>query len=121
MRINEATSVQPVVVASIYDMSAGRFGATLAAVLGLIGIVISGRALARSRGRGRANSDGPGGAAVAIALGSIGIVVGGLIVATADDEVGSGNGLGGAFVAIVLGLIAIVLGGLARSAGRRAA
>ena len=91
MRINEATSVQPVVAAGIFDMSAGRFGATASAVLGLVGIVISGRAFARSTGRTRS-----------------------------DTDVGPTDGLGGAIVAIVLGLIAIVLGGLARARSCRA-
>lgn len=126
MRINEATSVQQVVVASIFDMSAGRFGAISAALVGLIGIVVSGRALARSTGRTRSDTDvdatdGRGGAIVAMVLGLLGVVVGGLIVATSDGGVGTGNGLGGAVVAMVLGLIAVVLGGLARARRREVA
>jgi hypothetical protein len=39
-------SVQP--AASVYAMSSGRLGASVAAVLGLIGLVIGGLALARS-------------------------------------------------------------------------
>jgi hypothetical protein len=120
MRINEATSVHPVLFAGIFDMSAGRFGAFSAGVLGLVGIVISGRALARSAGRTRSDTDVGAtdrlrGAIVAMMLGLIAIVVGGLIVATSDGGLGTGNGLGGAVVAMVLGLIAIVLGGLARA------
>jgi uncharacterized protein DUF6223 len=125
MRINEATSVQPI-IAGIFDVSAGRFGAIAAAVLGLIGIVIGGRALARSTGRTRSDIDigATGrrrGAIVAMVLGLIGIVLGGLIVAAADGGVGTGNGLGGAVVAMVLGLIAVVLGGVARARRRKVA
>ena len=120
MRIYEATSVQPVVFASSFDMSAGRFGSISAGVLGLVGIVISGRTLARSARRTRSDTDvgatdGLRGAIVAMVLGLIAIVVGGLIVATSDGGLGTGNGVGGAIVAMVLGLIAIVLGGLARA------
>jgi hypothetical protein len=54
-------------------------------------------------------------------LGLLGMVVSGLIVATSDGGVGTGNGLGGAVVAMVLGLIAVVLGGLARARRREVA
>jgi hypothetical protein len=128
MQTNEAISIQPV-VASIFDMSAGRFGAIVAAVIGLIGIVISGLALARSNGRTRSDTDidatdaidGLGGATVAMVLGLIALVLGGLIVSTSDGGLGTGNGLGGAIVATVLGLIAVVLGGLARARRREVA
>jgi hypothetical protein len=125
MQTNEAISIQPV-VASIFDMSAGRFGAIVAAVIGLIGIVISGLALARSNGRTRSDTDidatdGARGATVAMVLGLIGMVLGGLIVSTSDGGLGTGNGLGGAIVATVLGLIAVVLGGLARARRREVA
>ena len=51
-------------------------------------------------------------------LGLTGVALGGLVVATSDGGVGTGNGLGGAVVAIVLGLIGMVLGGLARARAR---
>lgn len=126
MRINEASPAQPLVVAGIFDMSAGRFGASAAAVLGMIGIVISARALARSTSRTRSDSDGAptgglGGATVALVMGLTGTMVGGVIVATSDGSLGTGNGLGGAVVAMVLGLIAMVLGGLARARSRATA
>ena len=123
MRTNEATSVLPI-VASIFDVSSGRLGAIVAAVIGLIGIVISGLALARSTGRTHSDTvttDGPGRALVAVVLGLIAMVLGGLIVATSDGGLGTGNGLGGAIVAIVLGVIAMVLGGLARARRREVA
>ena len=54
-------------------------------------------------------------------LALVGVVLGGLIVATADGGLGTGNGLGGAVVAMVLGTIGIILGGLARARARRLA
>ena len=47
MQINEATVVHPI-TANVLAMSSGRLGAVVAAVVGLTGIVIGGRALARS-------------------------------------------------------------------------
>ncbi|MCU1413781.1 MAG: hypothetical protein JWN80_1121 [Microbacteriaceae bacterium] len=106
-------------MAGIFDMSAGRIGAMTAAVLGLIGLVIGGRAL-RSTRPGRSDTDASAtdrrdGPVVAMVLGLISVVVGGLIVATSDGGLGTGNGLGGAIVAMVFGLIAAILGGLART------
>ena len=123
MHITESAQVQPV-TASVLAMSSGRLGAVVASVVGLIGIVIGGLALARSAGRAR-SAGGTGnrgaGGGVAMVLGLIGVVVGGLIVATADGGLGTGNGLGGAVVAMLLGTIGIVLGGLARARTRRLA
>lgn len=110
-------SVQQAAV-SAYTMTPGRLGSTLAALLGLIGVVIGGQALARSAGRIRT---GPGrkGAIVALVAGLIGMAVGGLVVATADGGLGTGNGLGGGIVALVVGLIGMVLGGLTLGRSRR--
>ncbi|MFI6263481.1 DUF6223 family protein [Micromonospora sp. NPDC051006] len=110
-------SVQPA-AADVFAMSAGRLGASVAAVVGLIGVVIGGLALARPATRiGTAN--GRGGALMALVAGLIGIVLGGLVVATSDSGIGTGNGRGGAYVALVVGLIGIVLGGLALARARR--
>lgn len=91
----------------------GRLLPTLAALAGLIGVVLGGRALARSRcaGNGRA------GAVAAAVLGLISVVVGGLHAVNSAGGFGTGNGLAGAIVAIVLGLAGLVLAGqaLARS------
>jgi len=111
-------SVQPAV--SVYTMSPGRIGAVVAAVVGLIGAVIGGLALARSAGR-IGTGTGRRGAIVALVLGPIGLVIGGLVVATADGGLGTGNGLGGGIVAMVVGLIAMALGGLALARSRRTA
>jgi hypothetical protein len=125
MQINDATLIQPVVAAT-YDLSAGRLGASAAAVIGLSGTVIGGLALARSTGRTRSGvgigaTGRHGRATVSLVLGLIAMVVGGLVAATADGGLGTGNGLGGAVVALVLGLIATVLGGLARVRSREVA
>ena len=66
----------------------------MAAVVGLIGAVIGGLALARSAGR-IGTGNGQRGAVVALVMGPIGLVMGGLVVATADGGLGTGNGLGG--------------------------
>ncbi|MFC4607275.1 DUF6223 family protein [Streptomyces maoxianensis] len=110
-------SVQPA-AASVYTMSAGRFGAIVAALLALTGVVIGGLALARSTGR---IGTGPGrrGAVVALVVGLIGMTLGGLVAATASGGLGTGNGLGGAVVALMVGLIGMALGGLALTRSRR--
>jgi hypothetical protein len=54
-------------------------------------------------------------------MGPIGLVIGGLVVATADGGLGTGNGLGGGVVAMVVGLIGMALGGLALVRSRRTA
>ncbi|MFC8300761.1 DUF6223 family protein [Micromonospora orduensis] len=101
--------------ASVTTMSAGRLGASAAAVLGLIGVVVGGLALARpAAGNARRRP------AVAVAAGLIGVVLGGVVVATSDSGIGTGNGRGGAYVALVVGLVSIVLGGLALARSRRA-
>ncbi|MFE9884627.1 DUF6223 family protein [Streptomyces scopuliridis] len=110
-------SAQPVAV-STYTMSAGRLGASSAAVLGLIGAVIGALALARPAGRFGTGS-GRLGAVVALAVGLTGMALGGLVAATSDGGLGTGNGLGGAYVAMVPGLIAMALGGLALARSRR--
>lgn len=110
-------SPQPA-AAGAYAMSAGRLGAITAALAGLIGVVIGGRALARS-GKRTGTGDGRGGAITALVAGLIGIALGGLVVATSDGGVGTGNGLGGAIVALVVGLVGTVLGGLALGRSRR--
>jgi Family of unknown function (DUF6223) len=112
-------SVQPA-AASVYTMSPGRIAATVAAVVGLIGAVIGGLALARSAGRIGAGN-GRRGAIGALVLGPIGLGIGGLVVATADGGVGTGNGLGGGIVAMMVGLIGMTLGGLALARSRRTA
>ncbi|GAA4571854.1 hypothetical protein GCM10023176_33430 [Micromonospora coerulea] len=110
-------SAQPAAV-SVYTMSAGRLGASVAALLGLTGVIIGGLALARPTS-GIGTGNGRLGATMALVAGLIGIALGGLVVATSDSGIGTGNGRGGAYVALVVGLIAMVLGGLALARSRR--
>ncbi|MGH3735154.1 MAG: DUF6223 family protein [Micromonosporaceae bacterium] len=104
--------------ADAYTLSAGRLMSTVAALLGLAGIIVGGLALARSTGR-IGTGDGRRGGIVAVVAGLLGIVLGGLVVVTADGGVGTGNGLGGGVVAAVVGLIGIALGGLVLARSRR--
>ncbi|MEV0331306.1 DUF6223 family protein [Nocardia sp. NPDC050717] len=99
------------IAADVYDLSAGRLGASSAAVLGLAGVVIGGLALARAGSAGRAT--------VALVAGLLALAVGVVVAVTADGGLGTGNGLGGAFVAILVGAIAAVLGALALRRARR--
>ena len=104
-------SNQPPVMTA-YTLTPKRIAASGAAVVGLLGAVIGGLALARSAGRIGVGT-GRRGAIVALVMGPIGLVIGGLVVATADGGLGTGNGLAGGIVAMVVGLIGIGLGGLA--------
>ncbi|MFI0989479.1 DUF6223 family protein [Streptomyces exfoliatus] len=109
--------VQPL-AADVLHVSAGRLGASIAAVLGLIGVGLAWRALRRSWRTG---------AVAALAAGLLAVALGGLVAATASGGLGTGNGLGGAYVGLLVGLLATALGGRAltrpaaarRSAARR--
>ena len=112
-------SDQPPAV-TVYTLTPERIAATVGAVVGLIGAIIGGLALARSAAR-IGTGNGRRGAIVALVMGPIGLVIGGLVVATADGGLGTGNGLGGGVVAMVVGLIGMALGGLALARSRRIA
>ena len=90
----------------------GRLIPSVAALVGLMGVVLGGVALARSAGRI--------GIAAGVA-GLISVIVGGLHAANSAGGIGTGNGLAGAIVAMVVGLISMVLGGLALARARRTA
>ena len=94
------------------DLTAGRTRAMVAAVVGLISLVIGGLALARSAGR-------RGGAIVALMLGLIGMFLSVVHLASSTGGFGTGGGKAGAIVALVLGLIGMSLGGLALARSRR--
>ena len=97
----------PLLVAtSVYTFGPGRIMALVAVVLGIIGAVNGGLALARSGPRGRRR------ALVALVLCPIALAIGGVGVATAGGGVGTGHGLGGAIVAMFVGFIGAALGGL---------
>ena len=72
----------------------------MAAVVGLISVVIGGLSLARSAGRFGTGS-GRTGAIVAAVVGLIGIVLAGLHLANSTGGFGTGSGRAGAIVAIV--------------------
>jgi len=93
-----------------YALTAGRLWATSAALLGLVGAVVGGLALARSRRRN---------GTVALVLGLIALVGGGVNLAVADGGPGTGNGVVGGALALMLGLLAMILGGLAMARSRR--
>lgn len=112
------TSAQPV-AADLYTVSVGRVGASLSALIGLLGSVCAGLALARTTARGRVVAWARrNGAVTALVTGPVAVVVGGTVAATAEGGLGTGNGLGGAYVAILLGLTAVTLGRLARNRNR---
>lgn len=100
-----------------YTLTAGRLWATSAALLGLVGAVIGGVALARSVRRIR--NGGRKGAVVAVVSGLVAVVGGALNLAVADGGPGTGNGVVGGALALMLGLVAVVLGGLALARFRR--
>ena len=102
----------------VYTLTAERIAASGAAVVGLIGAVIGGLALARSAGRiGPGN--GRAGAIVALALGLIGMVLSVVHLGSSTGGFGTGSGRAGAIVALALGLIGMNLGGLALARSRR--
>ncbi|MEV4461862.1 DUF6223 family protein [Microbispora sp. NPDC049633] len=110
--------VQPAGVGA-YAMTAGRLWALAAMLLGLVGVVVGGLALARAAGRigiGNARS----GAVVALGAALTCTVIGGLVVAAADGGPGTGYGIVGGWVALVVGPAGAVVGGLALSRARRA-
>lgn len=100
-----------------YALTTDRLWATSSAVLGLIGVVIGGLALARSAAR--IGNGGRNGAIVAQGTGLIAAVVGALVLVTASGGPGTGNGVVGAGVALVLGVIAMTVGRLALTRSRR--
>lgn len=113
-QVSNEASAQPV-----YGMTPQRMVASTAVLLALISAVIGGLALAR--GVHRIGKGGRNGAIVALVLGPIALVAGGVVVATADGGVGTGNGVAGGVVAMAVALIGIALSALARVRSRRVA
>ena len=108
----------PPFTVSHYTFTPKRIVASSGVVIGLIGAVIGGLAVARSARRA-----GPGnprrGAMLALILGPIAAIVGGVVVATAKGGLGTGNGLAGGVVAIAMGAIGMLLGAFALGRRRR--
>ncbi|MFF7438561.1 DUF6223 family protein [Streptomyces sp. NPDC008122] len=112
-------AVQPV-AASVYTLGPGRVAAASAALVGLLGVVNGGLALARTTGRGHVRTWARRhGAVTALVAGPVAVAVGAVVAATADGGLGTGNGLGGAYVAVLVGLAAVALGWRARARARR--
>ena len=85
-----------------YTLTPERIAASVAAVVGLIGAVIGGLALAAPPAVS-APATGDAGRSWPWQWGRSALVIGGLVVATADGGLGTGNGLGGGIVAMVAG------------------
>ncbi|MBM7494386.1 ammonia channel protein AmtB [Micromonospora luteifusca] len=109
--------ISDLLAASTVDAStltSDRIVATAAVVVALAGAIIGGLALARPTSHSRKRRS-----AVALAAGVTGVLVGGLVVVTADGGPGTGNGIVGGYAALVLGLLAALLVGLASARGKR--
>ncbi|MGD6750025.1 DUF6223 family protein [Streptomyces sp. BH105] len=91
-------------------LTADRVWATSAALLGLVGVIVAGLALARADRRY---------AVMAQAAGLVAVVIGVLNLALADGGPGTGNGVVGGGIAVVLGAAAAVVGRLAQRRTRR--
>ena len=103
---------------AVIGITDGRARAIVAAVVGLISMVVGGLALARSAGRIR-TGNGRVGAIAALVLGLIGMVLSVVHLGSSTGGFGTGSGRAGAIVALVLGLIGMNLGGLALARSRR--
>ncbi|KAF0845734.1 DUF6223 family protein [Nocardia caishijiensis] len=97
-------------LAATYGMTSGRLISFSAAVLGLLGVLAGGWALARPAATR---------AVFALVAGPIAVVGGAWVVVTAEGGLGTGNGLGGGVVAIAFGLASAVVGGLSLARARR--
>jgi hypothetical protein len=105
---------------TVYGLTPRRLWATAVALLGLVGVVIGGLAVARPASRFGTRS-GRTGAIVALVAGIIAVINGALNLAIANGGPGTGNGVVGGAAAFVLGLIALALSGLALARCRRTA
>src|SRR5262245_40716559 len=115
-----AAHVSEPAATTVYGLTPRRLWATTVALVGLIGVVIGGLALAHRASRFGAGS-GRLGAIVALVAGLIAVVNGGANLGPAPGGPGSGNGVVGGAAAFVLGLIGLALGGLALARCRRTA
>ncbi|NGN65462.1 hypothetical protein G5C51_16355 [Streptomyces sp. A7024] len=95
--------------ASVDGMTADRFAALVAWLVGLAGIFAAALTLAHAAGRIR-RGPGRSGGLMAVGGGLFSIVLGAVVVATADGGPGTGNGLVGAVLAVAFGLVSTVLG-----------
>jgi hypothetical protein len=105
---------------TVYGLTPRRLWATTVALLGLVGVVIGGLALARPASR-FGTASGRLGAIVALVMGLIAAINGWLNLTIATGGPGTGNGVVGGAAALALGLIALAIGGLALARYRRTA
>ncbi|EME61695.1 DUF6223 family protein [Amycolatopsis decaplanina] len=102
-------------IAAAY-LTPGRLWSLVAALAGVIGVIVGGLALARHR-----SGNTRRGAVVALTAGLLGMAGGGFVVAAAEGGPGTGYGIVGGYIALVIGLLAAILGWLALSRSRRTA
>lgn len=107
-----ATPATAYVTAAGYELGTGRLVPSVAALVGLTGVLVGGWAAVRARNRRP-------GAVLALVAGLLSTVVGGLHAANAAGGLGTGNGLAGAVIAVVLGVLGLAAGGLALARSRR--
>jgi hypothetical protein len=103
---------------TVYGLTARRLWATIAAMLGLLGVIVGGLALTRRAGR---LGTAPERLAIIVAFvaGVAAAINGGLNLAVATGGPGTGNGVVGGAAALVLGLTALTLGGVGLARRRR--
>jgi hypothetical protein len=102
----------------VIGITNGRARALVAAVVGLLSLIVGGLALARSAGR-MGSGNGRALAIVSMMLGLIGMVLSVVHLGSSTGGFGTGSGRAGAIVALVLGLVGMNLGGLALGRSRR--
>jgi len=101
---------------SPFALTPERLAASVAALIGVIGVTAGGLALARARRPGNAARAGN----LALLAGLLSMAVGSLVVATAKGGLGTGHGLGGGVVALLAGSISVALAWLTRTRTQRA-
>ena len=99
-------------------LTPGRLAAIVAAMVGLISVVIGGLTLAHYAGR-FGTGNGRTGAIVAAVVGLVGVVLAGLHLANSSGGFGTGSGRAGAIVAIAVGLAGMAIAGLTLARSRR--
>ncbi|MFM9904204.1 MAG: DUF6223 family protein [Pyrinomonadaceae bacterium] len=114
-----ASNLSEPAATTVQGVTGRRVWATIAGLIGLLGVVVGGVALLRAVKK-KAPGDGRKGAIVAVVAGLIAVLNGGLNLAVATGGPGTGNGVIGGAGALVLGLIAAGIGLLALARSRSA-
>lgn len=94
----------PAAAQGVIATGSGRAGASIAALLALLGVLSGGLALRSVARRGRDFG------IVALVLGLVGAALALVHLATSSGGIGTGNGRAGAIVGVALGLIGVLLG-----------